>query len=42
VDEVESKKLVDVFHVGFCGVHFAAKTATHKILREGYYWPTIF
>jgi transposase InsO family protein len=33
--------LVD-FHSGFCGGHFAAKTTTHKILRAGYYWPTIF
>jgi ribonuclease HI len=42
VDDVESKKLVDEFHGGFCGGHFAAKTTTHKILRAGYYWPTIF
>jgi hypothetical protein len=33
---------VDEFHSGFCGGHYAAKTTTHKILREGYYWPTIF
>jgi hypothetical protein len=42
VDDVESKRLVDEFHGGFCGGHFAAKTTTHKILRAGYYWPTIF
>jgi hypothetical protein len=42
VDEVEAKKLVDEFHVGFCGGHYAAKTTTHKILRARYYWPTIF
>ena len=42
VDDVESKKLVDEFHAGFCGGHFATKTTTHKILRAGYYWPTIF
>jgi hypothetical protein len=42
VDDVESKKLMDEFHGGFCGGHFAAKTTTHKILRAGYYWPTIF
>jgi hypothetical protein len=42
VDDVESKKLVDEFHGGFCGGHFDAKTTTHKILRAGYYWPTIF
>jgi hypothetical protein len=42
VDEVEAKKLVDEFHAGFCGGHYATKTTTHKILRAGYYWPTIF
>jgi hypothetical protein len=26
VDDVESKKLVDEFHAGFCGGQFAAKT----------------
>jgi hypothetical protein len=33
---------MDEFHGGFCGGHFAAKTTTQKILKEGYYWPTIF
>jgi hypothetical protein len=42
VDDIESKKLMDEFHGGFCGGHFAAKTTIHKILRTGYYWPTIF
>jgi hypothetical protein len=42
VDEVEAKKLVDEFHPGFCGGHYAAKSTTHKTLRAGYYWPTIF
>jgi len=27
VDDVESKRLVDEFHGGFCGGHFAAKTS---------------
>jgi hypothetical protein len=27
---------------GFVEGHFVAKTTTHKILRAGYYWPTIF
>ena len=30
------------FHSRFCGGHYAAKTTTHKILRAGYYWPSIF
>jgi transposase InsO family protein len=42
VDDVESKELMDEFHGGFCGGHFVAKTTTHKIVRVGYYWPTIF
>jgi transposase InsO family protein len=42
VDELESKRLLVDFHSGFCGGHFAAKTTAHKILRAGYYWPTIF
>ena len=42
MDEVETKQLVDDFHSGFCGGHFAARTTTHKILRAGYYCPTIF
>jgi hypothetical protein len=42
VDDIESKKLMDEFHGGFCGGHFVAKTTTHKIFRAGYYWPTIF
>jgi len=25
-----------------CGVHFAAKRTTFKILSLGYYWPSIF
>ena len=32
VDEVESKKLLFEFHLGFCGGHYAANTTTHKIL----------
>eukprot|EP00253_Pinus_taeda_P023948 PITA_23948 len=42
VDEIESKKLVSEFHSGFCGGHYAARTTAHKILRAGYYWPSIF
>eukprot|EP00253_Pinus_taeda_P002379 PITA_02379 len=42
VDDVESKKLIYEFHSGFCGGHYAARTTAHKILRTGYYWPSIF
>lgn len=29
-------------HFGACGGHYMAKTTTHKILRVGFWWPTIF
>jgi hypothetical protein len=33
---------MEELHAGFCGGHHVARTTTHKILRLGYYWPTIF
>ena len=30
------------FHVGPVGGHFSRETTAHKIIREGYYWPTLF
>jgi hypothetical protein len=30
------------FHGGLCGGHYFWKTTAHKILRAGYYWPTLF
>lgn len=28
-------------HEGCCGQHFGHRTLARKILRAGYYWPTI-
>ena len=42
VDEEESQILLGEFQLGFCSGHFVAKTTAHKILRAGYYWPTLF
>jgi hypothetical protein len=42
VDEIESNKLLVDFHSCFCSRNFVAKITAQKILREGYYWPTIF
>ena len=28
-------------HEGVCGNHIGARTLTGKVLRQGYYWPTI-
>jgi hypothetical protein len=30
------------FHNSECGGHHYWKTIAHKILRSGYYWPSLF
>ena len=30
------------FHAGSVGGHFSGETIAHKIIGEGYYWPTLF
>ncbi|GKV17032.1 hypothetical protein SLEP1_g27588 [Rubroshorea leprosula] len=29
-------------HEGVCGSHVGARTLTHKVLRQGYYWPNMY
>jgi ribonuclease HI len=38
----EAQKVIFEFHNGLCGGHYFWKTTAHKILRAGYYWPTLF
>jgi hypothetical protein len=40
--EDEAKKTIQEFHKGDCGGHHYWKTTVHKILRAGFYWPSIF
>jgi hypothetical protein len=40
--EEEAKKKIKEFHSEDCGGHLYWKTTTHKILRAGFYWPTLF
>jgi hypothetical protein len=42
LDEDESKHDVNDMHKGFCGGHQHWKATTLKVLRVGYYCPTIF
>jgi hypothetical protein len=42
VREDEVYDILKACHDGPCGGHFADKRTTHKILRMGYYWPSIF
>jgi len=34
--------IIDQFHTGFCGGHYSWRTTTYKILKSGFYWPTLF
>jgi hypothetical protein len=40
--EDEVKQAIKEFHKGDCGGNHYWKTTVHKILRAGFYWPSIF
>ena len=40
--EFDAEKVKHEFHEGECGGHLYWKTTTNKILRAGFYWPTLF
>ena len=40
--ETEVREKIDEFHKKDCGGHLYWKTTTYKILRAGFYWPTLF
>ena len=42
VPESEQGKILHGCHASAYGGHFAGDKTTHKILQEGFYWPTIF
>jgi len=42
LDKEESKRVLAKLHFGDIGVHFGGDTISHKVLRAGYYWPTLF
>jgi len=38
----EAQQVISDFQKGDCGGHLFQKTTSSKILRAGYYWPTLF
>jgi hypothetical protein len=42
VDEKRAQELMQEFHGGICGGHFAPTATSHKIIRVGFYWPSVF
>nr|XP_009386626.1 PREDICTED: uncharacterized protein LOC103973709 [Musa acuminata subsp. malaccensis] len=37
----EARTILSDMHEGACGVHIGERALAHKILRQGYYWPTM-
>jgi hypothetical protein len=42
LEHEDADKVLKELHDGPVGGHFAGDTTAHKILRDGYYWPTLF
>ena len=42
LDEDESQRVMEKMHKGAYGGHLYWKSTANKILRAGYYWPTLF
>ncbi|KAL5552844.1 hypothetical protein UlMin_040245 [Ulmus minor] len=41
LDEDRGKFTLEELHAGVCENHSSGRTLAHRILRQGYYWPTI-
>ncbi|XP_074356721.1 uncharacterized protein LOC141696486 [Apium graveolens] len=41
VDPDEANYCLREVHEGICGDHLAAKALAYKVIRQGYYWPTV-
>ena len=33
--------MIEDVHAGLCGAHTGSRAVTHKVLRAGYFWPTM-
>jgi hypothetical protein len=42
LDPQEAQKIMFDFHDSLCGGHHFWRTTAYKILRAGYFWPTLF
>eukprot|EP00253_Pinus_taeda_P032005 PITA_32005 len=42
LEKSEAEKVLQELHDGPAGGHYAGDATAHKILRAGYYWPTLF
>ena len=42
LEKSEAEKVLQELHDGPAGRHYVGDATAHKILRAGYYWPTLF
>jgi hypothetical protein len=42
LDPQEAQNIMSNFHDSLCGGHHYWRTMTYKILRAGYFWPSLF
>jgi hypothetical protein len=42
LDPQEAQNIMLDFHDGLCGSHHLWRTTIYKILRDGYFWPSLF
>jgi hypothetical protein len=42
LEKRDTERVLSTLHDGPTSGHFGGDTTTHKILRDGYYWPTLF
>ena len=42
LEKDNAEHILTELHDGPTGGHFSGETTAHKVLREGYYWPTLF
>ena len=41
VDDDEAKYILEEIHEGICGDHAGARSLVSKVIRTGYFWPTM-
>ena len=41
LDSEEADYVMREIHEGICGNHSGGRALAHKIIRQGYYWPTL-
>ena len=42
LEKYDAKHILTDLHDGSVGNHLSRETTAHKVLRVGYYWPTLF